>query len=84
MFDEPALLLERTIHNLEILAELFSEYVEEGRAVSGRITPTAAAFQNAHGVIVSLLPSLQAADNAWRAQIELQSRRRLGCMNCED
>ena len=84
MFDEPALLLERTIHNLEVLAELFADYVEEGRAVSGRMTPVAAAFQNAHGVIASLLPSLQAADNAWRAQIEMQPHQRHGCMSCED
>jgi hypothetical protein len=82
MFDEPALLLERTIHNLEVLAELFSEYAEEGRA-SG-ITPTVATFHTAQGVIASLLPSLQAAENAWRAQLACQPHLRVGCMNCED
>jgi hypothetical protein len=82
MFDEPALLLERTIHNLEVLAELFSEYTEEGRTAG--MTPTVAAFHTAQGVIASLLPSLQAAENAWRAQLARQPHLRVGCMNCED
>jgi hypothetical protein len=82
MFDEPALLLERTIHNLEVLAELFSEYAEEGR--SSGITPTVAAFNNAQGVIASLLPSLHAAEDAWRAQLARQPHLRMGCVNCED
>jgi hypothetical protein len=82
MFDEPALLLERTIHNLEVLAELFSEYAEEGRMAG--MTPTAAAFHNAQGVIASLLPSLHAAENAWKSQLEEQPRMRVGCVNCDD
>ena len=45
MFDEPAVLLERTIHNLEVLAELFSEYTEEGRTAG--MTPTVAARHTA-------------------------------------
>jgi len=82
MFDEPALLLERTIHNLEVLAELFSEYAEEGR-IAG-MTPTATAFHHAQGVIASLLPSLHAAENAWKDQLAAQPRMRMGCVNCDD
>ncbi len=84
MFDEPALLLERTLHNLEVLAELFSEEVAERRRFTAELSPVDMQCLRAQAAIQTLLPTLQAAGDAWREQIGMQPRMRPGCVNCED
>jgi hypothetical protein len=82
MFDEPALLLERTIHNLEVLADLFAAEAAETRGLSSR-TSVSATCVSAEQAIQAALPKLQAAGDIWRAQIGMQPRMP-ACINCED
>jgi hypothetical protein len=84
MFDEPALLLERTISNLEVLADLMLEDVGERSGPANTVHPPTAALLSAQHAIVSMLPKLQAASEVWRMEQVVALRQRTGCVNCED
>lgn len=84
MFDEPALLLERTISNLEVLADLMLEDVGERTGAANVVQPPALALLTAQHAIQSMLPKLQAASEVWRMEQVVALRRRTGCVNCDD
>lgn len=84
MFDEPALLLERTIYNLEVLRELLHEEAT-GRALRGNelYLPIPVCL-DAQEAIRQVLPKLAAASEAWRDQQARQLQMRARCVDCED
>ncbi len=82
MFDEPALLMERTIHNLEVLADLLAEEVAERQTSSFTASPQVVACMEARRAIETMVPKLKAASDTWRVQIGMPPR--LGCINCDD
>ncbi len=84
MFDEAALLLERTISNLEVLADLMLEDVGERSGTTTVLQPPAAALLSAQHAIQTMLPKLQAASDVWRMDHLVVQRVQRGCVNCED
>lgn len=84
MFDEPALLLERTIYNLEVLRELLKEEVAGSTARDDELYLPIATCLDAQEAIRLALPKLTAASDAWRDQKARQLQMRGRCVNCED
>lgn len=84
MFDEPALLLERTIYNLEVLRELLNGEVQGRTARDDDLYLPVPICLDAQEAIRQMLPKLSAASDAWRSQKARQLLARGRCVNCED
>lgn len=84
MFDEPALLLERTIYNLEVLRELLNEEATGRTSRDDELYLPVATCLDAQEAIRQALPKLAAASEAWRDQKARQLQMRTRCINCED
>lgn len=84
MFDEPALLLERTIYNLEVLRELLNEEANGRATRDDELYLPVPICLDAQEAIRQALPKLAAASEAWRDQQVRQLQMRARCIDCED
>ena len=81
MFTDPATLMDQTIENLETLAVVLADEIDERMHHSVSSPRTAYLYRSAHLKIGELLPALRAARVTQQAQSAAMNRTR--CINCE-
>jgi hypothetical protein len=81
MFTDPATLMDQTIENLETLAAVFADEIDERMHNSSSPPRTAYLYRSAHLKIGELLPALRAARLTQQAQAAAMYRGQ--CLNCD-
>jgi hypothetical protein len=81
MFTDPATLMDQAIENLETLAAVFADEIDERMRGSSSAPRTAYLYRSAHVKIGELLPALRAARVMQQAQTASMYRGQ--CVNCD-
>jgi hypothetical protein len=81
MFTDPATLMDQTIENLETLAAVFADEIDERMHNASSVPRTAYLYRSAHIKIGELLPALRAARITQQAQVAATFRGQ--CINCD-
>ena len=81
MFTDAVTLMDQTIENLETLAAVFADEIDERMHGLGSQPRTAYLYRSAHVKISELLPALRAARIAQQAQAAATYRGQ--CVNCD-
>ena len=81
MFTDAVTLMDQTIENLETLAAVFADEIDERMHNSGSPPRTAYLYRSAHIKIGELLPALRAARITQQAQAATVYRGQ--CVNCD-
>ena len=82
VFREPVSLIDETLDNLRLLAELFSDEIDTMTHGVAQ-TPSIHRCREARSAIVALLPKLQAARETQRSPLAGQHQGRPFCLDCD-
>jgi hypothetical protein len=83
VFREPVSLIDETVENLQLLAELFGDEIDSMTHGAAQ-TPSIHRCREARAAIVALLPKLQAARETQRAPLVLGANQsRPYCLDCD-